>query len=551
MAGALAASSSIAAVPTLRPIVSTGGGAVAGIADEPGVFAWRGIPYAAPPIGPRRWRPPAPAARWRGVRDAAAFGPTCPQASSRLGHHAAPMSEDCLTLSVVAPRAGGRSWPVARGRSWPLAGDSSSLVSSGSLSPSAGGSPPGRRLDLLPVMVWIHGGAFLGGASSLPLYDGAALARRGVVFVALNYRLGALGWLAHPALSAEDPDHVSGNYGLLDQIEALRWVSRNIAAFGGDPDAVTVFGQSAGATSIRALLIAPSARGLFARAILESPAAGYPMSTLAEAERAGAALGRDAAWLRARSAAALVPLGQGFAPPSDTLVPMRYPAPVVDGHVIPRSWDDAVRTGTVARVPVLVGSNQDEGLLFARALPVKSAVGFAADLARMFGPLAARAARFYPDDTLDDARASAVRLVGAQRYTIGAADIARDMAAIEPDTWRYEFTRHLGDGIMPPTHAAELPYVFGTLSVRPFDGVGPNVRDVAVSDRMEAYWVRFAQTGDPNGPGLPRWPREASGREVVLDAEPSVAVPPDRAAIALIASRYAERDGAASASPPP
>ena len=390
-------------------------------------------------------------------------------------------------------------------------------------------------------MVWIYGGAFLGGASSLPIYDGAALARRGVVVVAPNYRIGAPGWLAHPALSAESPDHVSGNDGLLDQIAALRWVRRNIAAFGGDPGCVTVFGQSAGATSIRALLIAPSARGLFARAIMESPAAGYPMSTLVEAERTGAALGTSAAALRALSPGALVALGRRFAPPSDTLVPMRYPAPIVDGHVIPRSWDAAVRAGTVARVPVLVGSNQDEGLLFARALPVESAAGFAADRARMFGPLAAEAARFYPSDTLDDARASAVRLVGEQRYTIGAADVARDMDTVEPDTWRYVFTRHLGDGMMPPTHAAELAYVFGTFAALPPGGIAPDARDRLVSDRMEAYWVRFAQTGNPNGAGLPRWPRAASGREIVLDVPTSVAVPPDRAAVALIASRYAGR----------
>ena len=474
-------------------------GALQGLHDG-AISEWRGIPYAAPPTGARRFRPPAPPAAWSGIRDATRFGPACPQ-----GHPGAPpfpIAEDCLKLNVFAP-------------------------------------PPARRPR--PVMVWIHGGGFIGGASSAPVLDGAPLARRGVVVVTLNYRLGVLGWLAHPALTAESPDHTSGNYGLLDQIAALGWVRRNIARFGGDPDAVTAFGQSAGATSIRALLIAPAARLLFRRAILESPAAGYPMTRLADAERTGAAVAPDAATLRRMSVDALLAWNDRFAPTSDTLVPSHFPAPVIDGTVLPSDWDEAMHDGRLAAKPLLVGSNTDEGRLFRRALPIDSVDEFRADLARWFGHLAPEADTLFPSATLAEARRSTSRLLGDQRYVIGAAQTARDVATRQPDTWRYVFARHPGEARLPPTHAAELPYVFGTLDAPPHRTPPPDATDRALADTIGRTWVRFATTGDPNGPGLPPWPRARTGLVLVLDHPIVARRPASDAAVGLIGEVYAGR----------
>lgn len=499
------ASAGTAAPPATQvaPVITVQGGTLRGTLAD-GVASFKDIPYAAPPVGALRWRPPAPPLPWSGVRDATAYGPACPQLATHE-RAAMPMSEDCLTLNIFEPANA-----VAAGKAHPL-----------------------------PVMVWLFGGGFIAGAPSEPVYQGTALARHGVVLVTINYRLGVLGWLANAALSAESPDHVSGNYGLLDQLAALDWVRHNASRFGGDPSNVTLFGQSAGAISVRALLIAPSARGLFQRAILESPAGGYKMTTLAQAEEAGAIVGSNAATMREMSVADLLKLNARFSPPSQTLVPSTYPAPIVDGHLIPRQWDDAVRAGGLDNIPILVGNNAQEGRLFAHNLPVTDVTSFRAALARMFGPLAGAAAKIYPSDNLAEAKQSAIRLIGDQRYVIGAMQLAHDAAAQQPDVWEYRFVRARGDGTEPPTHEGELAYVFGTLDVTPGDA--PDAADAALSEAMMRYWTRFAATGNPNQVGLPAWPAARTGQELILNSRISAGPPADPAAIILIAKRYTEK----------
>jgi len=324
VAGALFGSSPPPAAQSAL-VVTAPAGRLTGMAAG-GIRAFKGIPYALPPTGPRRWKPPVPAARWTDMRDATAFGPVCMQAkpvpTSIYAWDLRTMSEDCLTLNIWAP-AGARN---------------------------------------APVFFWVHGGALAGGSGSEPMYDGSKLAARGLVVVSINYRLGVLGFLAHPELSAESGDHVSGNYGLLDQIEALRWVNRNIAAFGGDPGNVTIAGEPAGGLSVMYLLAARDARGLFVKVVMESvymvSAQELRTSTVGTvaAETAGVAVARkagaaDLAALRATDAGSLVAAGAsiGF-----------FPFFVIDGHVLTRQVVDVFDRGEQARVPIIAGFNSGE-----------------------------------------------------------------------------------------------------------------------------------------------------------------------------------------------
>ncbi len=338
-------------------------GALQGV-SEAGVSVYKGIPYARPPVGPLRWRAPIPAEGWTGVRDAKAFGSAClqpPQAPNGLySGGMAPMSEDCLTLNVWAP-AGAKT---------------------------------------LPVMVWIHGGALLGGSSSEPLYDGAKLARQGIVFVSINYRLGLLGYFAHPALSAESPQKLSGNYGLLDQIESLRWVRDNIEAFGGDPEQVTIAGESAGGLSAIALMTSPQAKGLFKRAIVQS---GYmpayralhePTLGLPSAEAGGEALGKAAGAttadrLRATNLVTLFTAG---------LATGWQPEPVIDGVTLPRQLVETFARGEQAKADVLAGFNEGEirSLPFLMPPAPATSAAYVADVRKRFGVKADAYLAVYP-----------------------------------------------------------------------------------------------------------------------------------------------------------
>ena len=437
-------------------IVTTGSGRVKGSGAE--VRSFKGIPYAAAPAGPLRWRPPAAAARWKNVRDATRFGAECPQPRA-----VGPVSEDCLSLNI---------WTPARAAS-----------------------------DRLPVMVWIHGGGFFGGAGSRPEYDGEALARRGVVLVTINYRLGALGFFAHPALARESARGVSGNYGLLDQIAALQWVRSNIARFGGNPAEVTVFGRSAGAYSVCLLTISPLAKGLFRRAIIQSlPLMFQPAVRLRAAEAQAAAMVSDVVALRSASADEIL---QQLAPAPTLSTGMHF-YPAVDGWAVPADPAGLVGTAQQAKAPVLIGYNADEGNFFQRDAP-KSISGFQALLRAKFGEAAAESIlQHYPAASDAEAPTALARAFGDWELLTSTVLTARAMARVT-DVYVYQFSR-----VAPVSrrtwngaaHSAEIPYVFGhTTAAADFEP-----RDRAVSETIAGAWVQFAKTGNPNGPGLPPWP---------------------------------------------
>jgi para-nitrobenzyl esterase len=475
LAASLAATTTVlAGIPTEVAIDT---GAIVGTTGaSPEVRVFKGIPYAAPPLGANRWRAPQPAAKWSGVRPAREYGARCTQGGTG-GPNAAtapPTGEDCLYLNV---------WTTAE-----AAGD--------------------RR----PVMVWFYGGGFFGGAGSEARYAGDALARKGAVVVTLNYRLGSLGFFAHPALSAEEPRKVSGNYGMHDAVAALHWVKRNIAAFGGDPDNVTIFGESAGANLTSALVGSPETQGLFQRAIAQS--GGWMglgmarMGTLARAEEAGA---------KAMADAGIASLAELRAKPAqEVFAAIRGGNLVVDGYLIPEDLSQTFANGRQNSVDLLVGSNKDEGTFFQR--PGLTAEQFTSQARQRFGVLADGFLKMFPAGSDGEATSS---------YLASFSDEAswhmRKFAALQAkqgnDAYVYYFTR------VPPTlpdrplrgatHVAEIPYMFDNLAPPvPWTDV-----DLRLADIMSSYWVNFARTGDPNGAGLPAWPAyrdAASGRAQVL-----------------------------------
>lgn len=470
-----AAAAAPAAAP---PVVDAPAGAVRGL-REGGAEVFRAIPYALPPVGERRWRPPRPMPRWSGVRPAEQMGVACMQpvmAEGPYNRGKQEMSEDCLTLDVTAPVQARKS---------------------------------GARKA--PVMVWIHGGTLIWGTGHSKMYDGQAFAKRGVVMVSINYRLGVLGYLAHPGLSAESADDVSGNYGLLDQIAALKWVRDNIAAFGGDPDNVTIFGESAGALSVEYLLASPPARGLFHRAIVES---GY-LFTMPElrqkrgeeysAEAIGAWLGGvlskpTVADLRAMDARALV----------DAAAKAGYaPFGTVDGKILPRQLVDTFERGEQAPVPLMAGFNSGEvrGLRFLLPPLAASGEAYEADIRARYGDLADAWLKLYPPTDLEQTRLAASRDVV---FGWAAERLVRDQAALGQPSFLYYFDHDYPAAAaadLTAFHAAEVPFVFGTL-----DGVPsfwPAIPDTAgerlISDAMLDYWTSFARGGRPAAAGGPAW----------------------------------------------
>ena len=467
--GAVASSAS----GSTDPIVRIDGGLVRG-ADAAGVNSFLGLPYAAPPTGNLRWRPPQPAAGWSGVRDATTFGPSCPQAPSPFAPPGQ-FSEDCLYLNVYTPAA--RS--------------------------SFGGRP---------VLVWIHGGGLeQDGARD---YDGTKLAADGVVVVTINYRLGALGFLAHPALASHG---AAGNYGLMDQQAALRWVQRNIARFGGDPGNVTIAGQSAGGLSVLAQMVSPGARGLFQRAIVQSGTFALNQRPLAVAEAAGETFA-TAVGCADQSAACL-----RSAPVSDLVANFGVEIPgVVDGAVLTQPIGTALARGQFARVPVINGITHDEELLFVDGLKLTVSQGtniplaapldgsettYEADIAQALGVSPARAAAIaavYPLSANPTRPDEVFGLaVSDASFACPALQVDRQTAARGVPTYAYQFNDDAapGFGLGQATHGAELPYLFDL----PNSPVVLNAGQQALAASMRTDWASFAGTGNPSSRALP-WP---------------------------------------------
>lgn len=459
------------------------GGLVAdSAADAFGIRAFKGLPYAAAPIEDLRWRKPHPVTPWSGVRAADEWGPR-PMQSSRLGEIDPlnkRMGEDCLYLNV---------WTPARSAD-----------------------------EKLPVMVWIHGGSNNTGAGSQPEYDGVALARMGVVVVTINYRLDVFGFLAHPELTRESGVGASGNYALLDQIAALKWVRANIATFGGDPAAVTVFGESAGAMNISLLMVSPLAKGLFARAIGQSGGSLKPIAWLGPKPlRIGEEDGvKFAQSLGAHSIAAL------RARPADEILktaianPIAYGFGVFDGYVVPEHPAKVYAEGRQNEAPLMVGWTVDEGTVFAPRFATwgPDQPSYVERVRAAFGEDADRVLALYPGGpTLDDDKAAFAALLGDEIISYGAwawAELAAAKGAAP--TYRYYFTRRPPGApeysIYPLTapgvyHSAEICYVWKTLQLRDWPW---QEADRRLSATMASYWVNFARTGDPNGEGLPHWP---------------------------------------------
>jgi carboxylesterase type B len=459
------------------PIAHTASGDLAGDGSEIHVF--RGVPYAAPPVGPLRWRPPKPVEPWTGLRDATKFGPDCmqkPLADSR----APAVSEDCLTLNVWAPAQ----------------------------------TPPGG----LPVMVWVYGGGFVEGSASLPLYDGEALALNGIVLVSLNYRTGVFGFLAHRALAAESPQHSAGNYGILDVLQALRWIKQNIGAFGGDPNRVTVFGESAGASMLDMVLISPLSEGLFQGAILESPGAMRPLSSLENAETISDVAGPDLAALRAMPAAEVLALNGKIVPPVRRLTSPRALGPIRDGWVVPRTDTEAFANGEMQRVPLIVGGNSDEGRLFVQNWPINTVAAARTYAEQNFRASADTMMSLYHIDSDEAVKPGLSYAFGDTQFNYGVRGLARGMSAVQPKTWRYLFTHAPAGEAAAPTHSEEIDYVFGSLGQARFvPRAKMNAADQQLSDAIMDYWVHFAQSGDPNGGGLPHWPAYDAAADPYLE----------------------------------
>lgn len=481
-----------------QPVVSTANGAVRGVTHD-GITSFKGIPYAAPPVGEYRWRAPQPVTPWTGEHDANEFGPSCPQISwSNSGAKIMEgTSEDCLYLNL---------WESAD-----VASESK-----------------------LPVMVWIHGGAFVGGSGSEEMFSGEAFARQGVILVTFNYRLGTLGHFAFPALTAQHPEEPKGSYAYMDMIAALRWVHDNIASFGGDPDNVTIFGESAGGVAVHSMLTIPSAEGLFHKAIIESgggrtgvlsgtplhPCEGYPVS----AEQIGINFAR-AHGINGTRAEALDSLralsveeillggndngGRGRIP--------TYSGPIIDGQLVKETFEDAYYNNHYAHVPLIIGSNNAEssgGFIPARTKE---------ELFAIFKENKEEAEKIYNPDGKFDFRQVMTMITTDRVWAEPARFTAKEFTRAGVPAYIYMFS-YVPEALkerlpMGAPHASELPYVFNTLQTR------WGVKEITETDRetarlMNTYWANFAKSGNPNGKELPTWPIYTLGDIHIIEFRP-------------------------------
>ena len=470
-------------------IIAIEGGKMAGLVlgENKDVQAFKGIPYAKPPLGPLRWKPPQPVEAWKGIRLSYEYGPACPQPDiwKDMNIDFGTQSEDCLYLNV---------WTAAKSAN-----------------------------EKRPVMMWIHGGGNISGASQTPSNDGEALARQGVVVVSINYRLGIFGYFAHPLLSKESLHKVSGNYGLLDQIAALKWIRKNIKAFGGDPGNVTIFGESAGAINVCYLMASPFAKGLFHRAIAESGNALGPRSSrhlrepwyaIEPMEKQGERLAKDLgcseaadplAALRALSAEKLLEGSKatmGFTP-GNTF------GPVVDGWVLPDDIKAIFDVGRQNLVPLIVGSNADEGTIFIPKPPFDNVEAYRGYVQKTYGKFANDILTMYPANEPSEIRKAMCDTLGDSAFVVGARDFARAMNKAGSKAYLYHYTMKWPGpaASFGAFHSAEMVFVFDTVKLY------KNTRNVpfeekhqSLANAMSAYWVQFAKTGNPNKKDLLKWP---------------------------------------------
>ncbi len=458
---------------SLSEIIKVEEGKIQGIHDDQSdIYAFKGVPFAAPPTGDLRWKAPQQVKSWNGIKNCTEFGPSAMQGkpepfsmwTSEFIAPAKPLSEDCLYLNV---------WTGAK-----------------------------NNKEKRPVLVFIHGGAFMSGSGSVPVYDGVEMAKKGLVFVTINYRLGIFGFLAHPELTAESPNKASGNYGLLDQIEALKWVQENIKAFGGDPSNVTIAGQSAGAFSVNFLVASPLAKGLFHRAIAESGGAVLPTGrfsrngSLKEAEQSGLSFAEKA------GASDIKQLRQI---PADSLLKIQtISGPVIDGYVLPKSMHEIFENGEQNDVPVLTGWNANEGL---GGPPMKSE-DYVAATKDLYKEKADLFLQYFPGNTDEQAQESQEILSSLKTFGIQAFHwMNLQNQTGKSKVFMYQFTRRLpfGEGQKDygAFHTGEVPYAYNNLKIskiRPWQEA-----DHKLADEMSDYWVNFATNGNPNGPGLPEW----------------------------------------------
>lgn len=469
--------------------------------SDKNISIFKGIPFAAPPVGDLRWKAPQPAEPWQGVKKCVAFGPSPMQAkpaafsmwTEEFLIPKKPISEDCLYLNV---------WTGAK-----------------------------SNKEKRPVLVWIYGGGFASGGSAVPIYDGEAFAKKGIVFVSINYRVGVFGFFAHPKLTKESGKKASGNYGLMDQVAALKWVQKNIAAFGGDPANVTIAGQSAGSMSVNCLVATPLAKGLFTKAIAESGAnfsRGY--STLQQAEQDGI---KTAEKLNANTIAALRNM------PADQLFQKAQGqrGPIVDGHVLPQTIAEIFAAGKQNNVALLTGWNQDEGLVFG---PIKNAADYHKQVAQEYAADSANFLKYYPGST--DAEAAASQLNVSRDMIFGAQNYAWANIASKQGkkVYVYRFTRKVpatGEYVKYGAfHTGEVPYAYDNLKFvnRPWQS-----EDYKLTAVMSSFWVNFIATGNPNGKGLPAWPAYTVADKKIMELGiTQKAMPmPDAAALDFIAAK--------------
>jgi para-nitrobenzyl esterase len=480
--------------------VKTEAGLISGTQSADGsIKIFKGIPFAAAPIGDLRWKAPQPVAHWNGVKKCEAFGASPVQGkpvpfsmwSKEFLIPDEPINEDCLYLNV---------WTGAK-------------------------SGKEKR----PVLVWIYGGGFASGGSGVPIYDGEATAKKGIVFVSINYRVGIFGFFAHPELTKESGRNASGNYGLMDQVAALQWVKRNIAAFGGDPENVTIAGQSAGSMSVNCLVASPTAKGLFKKAIAESGASlvNSPLrgsTTLQQAEQDGERTAKSfnvstLAELRKIPADELLKKGQGLR------------SPIVDGYVLPASLSEIFAGNKENEVTLLTGWNEDEGLMFG---PVKNAADFRKQVAQQYSADSSAFLKYYPSDNDQQAAASQLNLSRDMIFGVQNYAWANISSSKGRKTFVYRFTRKVpGTGEYAKYgafHTGEVPYAYDNLKFvdRPWEAADNQLAAV-----MSSYFVNFIKSGDPNGNGLPQWPAyTTTDKQVILLGDKQEAKPiPDREAL--------------------